>query len=111
MANVCETKDILTDVSALMAEVNADLAGGDPYKFNRTVRDLVLRAIENGKTSASFWRYMNPGTHSYTATENFPKAIYENLSKDFLDQLEGLGISIYPREEADSAVIRVTYHF
>lgn len=109
--NFINTQDVICSVAQEMSKANAELQGASPDKFNRNLLDLLQEEIKKGKMSAMSWRYLCPGSHEYTYTGKFPVAIYEELSPDFLTQLESAGIYLSKNKELDNANIRIVFHF
>lgn len=111
MENTINTLDVITAVHHSLADANCYLTESPSDRFNRTVLEMIQQEIENSKQAASHWKYMNPSTHAYTHTAEFPMAIYNELSEEFLIQLEETsGISIYAESEK-RAIIRIILHF
>lgn len=111
MENTVHTLDVLTEVRRSMSEANLYLKESPADRFNRTVLEMIQTEIESAKLAASHWKYMNPGSHMYTHTNSFSMAIYNELSEDFLTQLEATtGVSIYS-ESDQRATIRIIFHF
>lgn len=111
MEKTINTLDVLTTVHHSIADANYFLVESPADRFNRTLLDMIQKEIECAKMSALHWKYMNPGTHEYTYVGHFPIAIYNELSEDFLIQLENTtGVSIYAESES-KATIKITLHF
>lgn len=111
MENTINTLDVLNEVHRSMSEANHYLKESPSDRFNRTVLEMIQAEIESAKLAASHWKYMNPGSHMYTHTGSFSMAIYNELSENFLTQLEVVtGISIYS-ESNQRATIKIIFHF
>lgn len=111
MEKIIDTNDVICSVTHEMSKANAELQGASPDKFNRNLLELLQQEIEKAKPAATYWKYMCPGSHEYTYTNTFPLAIYEELSPDFLVQLESAGIYLSKNKELGKANIRIVFHF
>lgn len=109
--NFINTQDVICSVAQEMFQANAELKLSAPDKFNRNLLELLQQEIKKGKMSAMSWRYLCPGSHEYTFVDPFPLAIYEELSPDFLIQLEDTGIYLSKNKELGNAQIRIVFHF
>ncbi|MBO5413321.1 MAG: hypothetical protein J6A29_03340 [Clostridia bacterium] len=109
--NFINTQDVICSVAQEMSKANAELQGAPSDKFNRILLKLLQHEIEKAKPAVTYWKYMCPGSHEYTFTDSFPLAIYEELSPDFLIQLEGTGIYLSKNKELGKASIRIIFHF
>lgn len=105
------TQDVICAVAQEMFQANSELRLSSPDKFNRNLLKLLQQEIAKAKPAATYWKYMCPGSHEYTFTDPFPLAIYEELSPDFLTQLESAGIYLSKNKELGRAQIRIVFHF
>lgn len=108
---VINTQDVIATLTQDMAKANAELQGSSPDKFNQAVLKLLQEEIEKAKPAAIYWKYLCPGSHEYTYTNQFPTAIYDNMSEDFLTQLESASIYLSKDVSRSSAHVRIVFHF
>lgn len=106
-----DTLDVLNSVHHSMDEANRYLTESPSDRFNRTVLKMIQDEIGNAKQAASHWKYMNPGSHSYTHTAHFPMVIYNELPENFLIQLESTSDICIFAENDDRAIIKIVLHF
>lgn len=111
MENIVNTHDVIMAATHDMANANSELRGDSPDKFNRFVLKLIQQEIAVGKASASHWKYIDPAAHTYTHTGNFPFEVFQNLSEDFLNQLETADIHIYKDSLPGKATIKIIFRF
>lgn len=105
------TLDVIHEIHHSVEQANNYLRESPTDRFNRTVLEMVRKEIGNAKLAASHWKYMNPSSHEYTHTASFPMVIYNELSEDFLIQLENTAdVSIYA-ESSTRATIKIILHF
>lgn len=103
--------DVILDIQKSMLEANKYLSESPSSRFNRMLLKRVKEEIENAKNSASLWISQNPDTHVYVYNAPMSMAIYNELSEDFLIQLEATtNVSIYS-ENGKRAIIRIILHF
>ena len=111
MEKTITTQDVLVEVHKEMARANAELKLSSPDKFNRTVLELIKEEISIGEVEASNWKNLCQGSTEYTYSHKFPSAIFDNLSEDFILQLECSGIYLHKDIARDFAQIRIVFHF
>ncbi len=109
--NFVNTQDVLCAISQEMSKANAELQESPSDKFNRNLLTLIKQEIEKAKPAATYWKYVCPGAHEYTYTNTFPFAICEELSEEFLIQLENFGIYLSKNSELGKGNIRIVFHF
>lgn len=106
-----ETLDVIHEVHASVANANTYLTTCPVDRFNRTVLKLINDEIACAKQAASHWKYLAPDSHMYTHTASFPMAIFNELSEDFLTQLENSTDVSICADRNNQAIIKIILHF
>lgn len=104
-------QDVLNILSESLIDANNYLMETTPDRFNRTVLNQIQNEIEIGKKEAQRRRYREPESRTYVHYAKFPLAIYEAIPADFRLELEALDITLYRKENMDTAMISIVYHF
>ena len=104
-------KDVLNTLAEDMNRANQVLTEAAPYRFNRNLLNMIQREIEIGKTAAQRNRHNDPDARLYVHYSQFPLAIYEAMSADFLKELQDLNITIFHKENLNTAGIKIVFHF
>lgn len=106
------SQEFLFTVAKEMADANEELKkGSTPYQTNCRALDFIKAEIANGKFAAINWKFLCPGSTSYTHTNNFPLDVFEQFSEEILTQLETSSIYIYKNKELSTAIIKIVFHF
>lgn len=105
------TQDIFDTVSREMAKANSILLETAPDRFNRNVLNLLQEEIRIGKEMALRDRHKNPDDRIYVYYGQFPLAVFEGMTPDFLEELKKRDITLYLKGNPTTANIRIVYRF
>lgn len=104
--------DILDEINLSLLQAKIILNESSDERFTRNLLQLIQREIQKATNSALCWKFIRSDVHEYTHTGNFPLAVYNELSEEFLTMLESKDIYIFCNAaKKHHATIKIILHF